>query len=120
MTLQLTFLGGAGTVTGSNFMIENDSSTLLVKCDLFQHYKQSRRRRRLPFTAFYNRTLARIAQLAGAPRSKTAGMSRPVKPDTKAEKNEPPCTKHSEGPGEFDCALAFAMANPDVVRVEAP
>lgn len=48
MTLQLTFLGGAGTVTGSKYLVETDSCKVLVDCGLFQGYKQLRRRNRLP------------------------------------------------------------------------
>ncbi|WP_353256696.1 MBL fold metallo-hydrolase [Hyphomonas sp.] len=38
----LSFLGGAGTVTGSRFLVETDQSKLLVDCGLFQGYKQLR------------------------------------------------------------------------------
>ena len=38
----LSFLGGAGTVTGSRFLIESGPSSLLVDCGLFQGYKQLR------------------------------------------------------------------------------
>jgi len=34
--LKLSFWGGAGTVTGSNFMLESDKSKILVDCGLFQ------------------------------------------------------------------------------------
>lgn len=40
----LTFLGGAGTVTGSRFLIETPESTLLVDCGLFQGLKEFRLR----------------------------------------------------------------------------
>jgi metallo-beta-lactamase family protein len=38
----LSFLGGAGTVTGSRFLIETGQTKLLVDCGLFQGYKQLR------------------------------------------------------------------------------
>ena len=49
--LQLTFLGAAGTVTGSRYLIESDTSRVLVDCGLFQGYKQLRLRnwKPLPF-----------------------------------------------------------------------
>lgn len=49
MTLNLTFLGGAGTVTGSKYLIETEGYKVLIDCGLFQGFKQLRRRNRLPF-----------------------------------------------------------------------
>lgn len=51
MTVSITFLGGAGTVTGSKYLVQSDNHRLLVDCGLFQGYKQLRRRNwaRLPF-----------------------------------------------------------------------
>ena len=40
----LTFLGGAGTVTGSRFLVETPRSTVLVDCGLFQGLKALRQR----------------------------------------------------------------------------
>ncbi len=40
----LTFLGGAGTVTGSRFLVETPRSTVLVDCGLFQGLKEFRLR----------------------------------------------------------------------------
>lgn len=40
----LTFLGGAGTVTGSRFLIETPEASVLVDCGLFQGLKQLRLR----------------------------------------------------------------------------
>lgn len=42
--MQLTFLGAAGTVTGSRFLVENEGRRILVDCGLFQGYKQLRLR----------------------------------------------------------------------------
>lgn len=44
MTLRLTFLGAAGTVTGSKFLVEHDDHRLLVDCGLFQGFKTLRLR----------------------------------------------------------------------------
>ena len=44
MTLILSFLGGAGTVTGSKFLLENGGCRILVDCGLFQGLKELRLR----------------------------------------------------------------------------
>ena len=44
MGVSVQFLGGAGTVTGSKFLIEVDAQRVLVDCGLFQGYKQLRLR----------------------------------------------------------------------------
>jgi len=45
----LTFLGGAGTVTGSKFLLEHAGSAVLIDCGLFQGAKELRRRNWEPF-----------------------------------------------------------------------
>jgi metallo-beta-lactamase family protein len=45
----LSFLGGAGTVTGSRFLLTGPEGRLLVDCGLFQGLKQLRLRNRDPF-----------------------------------------------------------------------
>ncbi len=42
--MRLTFLGGTETVTGSKFLLETDSTRVLVDCGLFQGYKWLRER----------------------------------------------------------------------------
>ncbi|HSM96889.1 MAG TPA: MBL fold metallo-hydrolase [Rhizomicrobium sp.] len=42
MTLTLTFLGGAGTVTGSKYLLDDGDHRILVDCGLFQGYKALR------------------------------------------------------------------------------
>lgn len=51
MSMQLTFLGAAGTVTGSKYLVEVDSRRVLVDCGLFQGLKRLRERnwQSLPF-----------------------------------------------------------------------
>lgn len=48
MGLHLTFLGAAGTVTGSKYLVETDRHRILVDCGLFQGYKQLRERNWAP------------------------------------------------------------------------
>ena len=44
----LTFLGGAGTVTGSKHLVQTKYAKVLVDCGLFQGYGELRRRNRRP------------------------------------------------------------------------
>ncbi|MBC5765956.1 MBL fold metallo-hydrolase RNA specificity domain-containing protein [Ramlibacter albus] len=48
--MKITFLGGAGTVTGSKFLLEHEGKRLLADCGLFQGLKELRLRNwdRLP------------------------------------------------------------------------
>ncbi len=48
MALELTFMGGAGTVTGSKYLLEQNGHRILVDCGLFQGYKQLRLRNWAP------------------------------------------------------------------------
>jgi len=47
--MKLTFLGAAGTVTGSKYLIETSGKKILVDCGLFQGWKQLRLRNWEPF-----------------------------------------------------------------------
>lgn len=47
--MRITFLGAAGTVTGSKYLLEHGSQHVLVDCGLFQGYKQLRLHNRDPF-----------------------------------------------------------------------
>ncbi|MDR0787879.1 MAG: MBL fold metallo-hydrolase [Gemmatimonadota bacterium] len=47
--MKLTFLGAAGTVTGSKYLIEEEGRRILVDCGLFQGLKQLRLLNRDPF-----------------------------------------------------------------------
>jgi metallo-beta-lactamase family protein len=42
LRLNLSFLGGAGTVTGSKYLVEHEKHKLLVDCGLFQGFKALR------------------------------------------------------------------------------
>jgi Cft2 family RNA processing exonuclease len=47
--MQITFLGGATTVTGSQFLIETDRAKVLVDCGMFQGSPNEAVRNRVPF-----------------------------------------------------------------------
>lgn len=49
LTLNLTFLGGAGTVTGSKYLVEHEKRRILVDCGLFQGFKALRLKNWAPF-----------------------------------------------------------------------
>ena len=42
--MKLRFLGGTGTVTGSRYLLSDDSHRLLVDCGMYQGVKTLRRR----------------------------------------------------------------------------
>ena len=48
MSVNITFLGGTGTVTGSKYLVRHDGKCLLVDCGLFQGYKLLRLRNWTP------------------------------------------------------------------------
>ena len=48
MGLNLRFLGGASTVTGSKYLVEHQDTCVLIDSGLFQGYKQLRLRNRAP------------------------------------------------------------------------
>ncbi|HEX6370543.1 MAG TPA: MBL fold metallo-hydrolase [Longimicrobium sp.] len=47
--MEITFLGAAGTVTGSKYLVRTERGMLMVDCGLFQGLKQLRLRNREPF-----------------------------------------------------------------------
>ncbi len=46
--MNITFLGGTGTVTGSKYLLETTTSKILIDCGLYQGYKWLRARNREP------------------------------------------------------------------------
>ena len=66
-----------------------------------------------------NRTLARLAKLAGAPDAKAAGLALHVRLGDEVAQGQALMTVHAEAPGELAYALDFAKANPDIIRLEA-
>jgi metallo-beta-lactamase family protein len=48
MSVNITFLGGASTVTGSKYLVRHDGHNLLIDCGLFQGYKPLRLRNWTP------------------------------------------------------------------------
>ena len=51
MSVWLTFLGAAGTVTGSKFMLDDGRARVLVDCGLFQGERTWRRLNWQPLAA---------------------------------------------------------------------
>ena len=65
-----------------------------------------------------NRRLARVAKLAGAPKSPAAGLELHMRLGAWADTGQPLFTLHADSPGELTYAWEFVAANPDVVRVD--
>lgn len=70
-------------------------------------------------TSINNRTLARLAKLAGAPDDKAAGIELHVRLGAEVAAGEPLLTVHAEAPGELAYALEYAVANPEMIAVES-
>jgi thymidine phosphorylase len=66
-----------------------------------------------------NRTLARLAKLAGAPDDKAAGVELHVRLGEDIAAGEPLLTLHAETPAELAYALDYAAANPDFMIIQA-
>jgi len=69
--------------------------------------------------AMNNRTLARLAKLAGAPDDKAAGVELHVRLGDEVATGESLLTVHAEAPGELAYALDYAAANPEMLTIEA-
>ncbi|RFO98957.1 MBL fold metallo-hydrolase [Rhodoferax lacus] len=54
MGVNISFLGGADTVTGSKYLVRHGNESLLVDCGLFQGYKQLRLRNWTPLPVLPN------------------------------------------------------------------
>ena len=66
-----------------------------------------------------NRKIAKLAKLAGAPDAKAAGVDLHIRTGELAVASQPLCTVHAESPGELAYAMSYAVANPDIFRIEA-
>ncbi|HWI81148.1 thymidine phosphorylase family protein [Ramlibacter sp.] len=64
-----------------------------------------------------NRRLARIAKLAGAPQTPSAGIDLHVRTGQFVERGEPLFTLHADSPGELAYAVEYARTQPDTVHV---
>ena len=67
--------------------------------------------------AIDNRRIARLAKLAGAPHTKSAGVRLGVRDSTVVTAGEPLYTVHAGSRGELDYAMDYAEANADIVRL---
>ena len=62
--------------------------------------------------------IARLAKLAGAPRSKAAGVELLTPLGTYVDKNQPLFIIHSEAIGELKYALNFLEQEHDIIQIE--
>ncbi|HEX7946001.1 MAG TPA: thymidine phosphorylase family protein [Phenylobacterium sp.] len=69
-------------------------------------------------TTINNRTLGRLAKLAGAPDDKAAGVELHVRLGDEVATGQPLLTVHANAPGELAYALDYAAANPGLMVVE--
>jgi metallo-beta-lactamase family protein len=80
----ITFLGGAGTVTGSRFLVDADGARVLVDCGLFQGLKELRLRNWDPFPVdpasidAVVLTHAHVDHIGYLPRLRRGGFDGPV------------------------------------------
>jgi thymidine phosphorylase len=66
-----------------------------------------------------NRRLARIAKLAGAPRSPAAGVDLHHRIGDQVDAGEPLYTIHAQSPGELAYALSYVETHGDAIAVES-
>jgi thymidine phosphorylase len=67
--------------------------------------------------AIDNRRLARIAKLAGAPKTPSAGIDLLVRTGEFVERGQPLYTLHAGSPGALEYALEYASTQHDTVHV---
>jgi thymidine phosphorylase len=65
-----------------------------------------------------NRRLAKIAKLAGAPGSASAGIDCRLRIGDTVRAGEPLFHVHAHTPGELEYALDYATAHPDIFGIE--
>lgn len=68
-------------------------------------------------TAFNNRQFARVAKLAGAPHSATAGLVCRLREGSRIERGEPLFEVHAHTRGELAYALDYAQAHPGILAI---
>jgi thymidine phosphorylase len=68
-------------------------------------------------TAIDNRRLARIAKLAGAPKTACAGIDLHVRNGDFVERGQPLFTLHAGSPGTLAYSVDYALSQPDTVLV---
>jgi len=64
-----------------------------------------------------NRRLAKVAKLAGAPGSATAGIDSRVRIGDSIQAGEPLFHVHAQSPGELEYAFEYASAHPDIFGI---
>jgi thymidine phosphorylase len=70
-------------------------------------------------TAIDNRRLARIAKLAGAPKSACSGLVLHVRNGDFVERGQPLFTLHSASPGTLAYAFEYAQAQVETIHIAA-
>jgi len=73
--------------------------------------------RRGSVVSMHNRRLARIAKLAGAPKSPSAGIYLHVRAGEFVERGQPLYTLHAASPGALAYAAEYAQSQADAVFV---
>jgi thymidine phosphorylase len=68
--------------------------------------------------ALDNRRLARIAKLAGAPHSPSAGIDLHVRQGARVDRGQPLFTLHAEAPGELAYALDYVRSAEPIAHIE--
>jgi thymidine phosphorylase len=66
-----------------------------------------------------NRRLARLAKLAGAPRSVSAGLVFSAPLNSRVEPGQTLFTLYAESPGELEYALEYYRSSNHIITIEA-
>jgi thymidine phosphorylase len=69
-------------------------------------------------SAIDNRRLARLAKLAGAPRSPSAGVELHARLGADVQRGQSLLTIHAEARGELEYARGYLAANPQVIDLD--